>query len=308
MAGVNGLAERHRPEYLRARAMGSFNHRPALRWLRSVGFGIAALAATAASSTGCEGEPAKTALGYTDSAKHAYDLAMDQFNAHDWMQAESALREVKRKYSYSKYARMAELRLADLDFLQEKYPEAIHGYKDFIHAHRSDADDIAYARGKIVEAMCAEIPDSALMPAQEERDQATVVDAYKELKSYLGDYGDSKDAPHMRELLSQITARLVRHELYVARYYAHLDNYEAAIARIRYALTNYSMGVEHRGEATDAADLEAKALLLLGETYMRLHRWSDARTAFESIVKSYTESPIVVSARNYLAALAGKGA
>jgi outer membrane protein assembly factor BamD len=277
---------------------------------------LAALACCAslgalAGLTGCEGEPPKTALGYTDSAKHAYDLAMEQFNAHDWLLAENALREVKRKYSYSKYARLAELRLADLDFLQEKWPEAIHGYKDFIHAHRSDADDIAYARGKIAEAMVKEIPESALLPASEERDQATVVDAYKELKSYIADYPTAKETPQMRALLSAVTARLVRHEIYVARYYAHLDNPDATIARIRYAMTNYALGggpaSSGVGGTNESADLEAEALILLGETYLRMHRWSDAREAFQSVVAHYSDSSLVVSARNYLASMASRG-
>ncbi len=269
---------------------------------------VGLVGALAFAQLGCEGEPPKTALGYTDSAKHAYDLAMEQFNAHDWLQAENALREVKRKYSYSKYARLAELRLADLDLLQEKYPEAIHGYKDFIHAHRSDAEEIAYARGKIAEAMCAEIPDSALLPASEERDQASVVDAYKELKSYIADYPDAKEAPHMRTLLSSVTGRLVRHELYVARYYAHLDNLDAAVARIQYAMANYALGSgAHGGGTNESVDLEAEALLLLGETYMRKHKWPEARAAFEAIVHSYADSSLVIPARNYLASLAGRG-
>src|ERR1700722_11670367 len=73
---------------------------------------------------GCAGEGAKTALGYTEDAKRAYDAAMESYNAHDWIEAQTLLREVKRKYSYSKYARLAELRIADADFEQEKYSDA----------------------------------------------------------------------------------------------------------------------------------------------------------------------------------------
>jgi outer membrane protein assembly factor BamD len=298
LAGVRG--------YLPARVM---------RRARSL---LLPLALFALALPACEGEPPKTALGYTDSAKHAYDLAMEQFDAHNWLQAENLFREVKRKYSYSKYARLAELRLADGDLIQEKFPEAIHGYKDFIHAHRSDAEDIAYARAKIAEAMCAEIPESALLPAQEERDQASVVDAYKELRGYLVDYPGAKDAPRMRELLGQVTARLVKHELYVARFYANRDNFEAAIARIRYALTNYATGTpyaasasprgEQAGGVTASTGLEAEALLLLGETYLRLHKWNDAREAFETILRSFAASPLAVQARNYLDSMKARGA
>jgi outer membrane protein assembly factor BamD len=257
----------------------------------------------------CEGGPPKTALGYTEDAKRAYDEAMEHFRAHEWIDAQAAFREVKRKYSYSKYARQAELRIADADYEQEKYTDAIREYKDFIHAHRSDVDDVAYARARMAEATYAEIPESFLMPAAEERDQAAVVDAYKELKSYLADYPDSKQSPHVRELLAQVLARLVRHELYVARYYLDKDNYDATVARIEYALHNYAAGLEGlRGAKGQPSDLEAEALLLLGQTHLRMHKWDEARRAFEAVVRGDPRSPLVAQALSYLAYLQHRGA
>ena len=258
---------------------------------------------------GCGGEGAKTALGYTEDAKRAYDAAMESYNAHDWIEAQTLLREVKRKYSYSKYARMAELRIADADFEQEKYSDAIREYKDFVHAHRSDADDVAYARARIAESTYSEIPESALVGAPEERDQASVVDAYKELNGYLSDYPDSKQSAHVRELLVLVVARLVRHELYVARFYLTKGNYDAAIARIEYALHNYAPGgAQTQSGVTADSDLDAEALLLLGTTYLKMHKWSDAREAFEAIVHDHTQSPLVIQARDYLEHLREQGA
>jgi outer membrane protein assembly factor BamD len=239
----------------------------------------------------CEGEGPKTPLSYTADAKRAYEAAMEQFDAHNWLDAETALREVKRKYSYSKYARLAELRLADADYEQEKYAEAIHAYRDFIHAHRSDAEDIAYARSRIADATFAEIPESALMPAAEERDQGTVLECYKELQSFLADYPEAKETAHVRELLGQVTAHLMRHELYVARFYLNRDNYDAAVLRVTYALREYG----DRGTG-----LEADALLLLGQTYLQMHRWADARRSFQTITRDYGSSPMAAKAAGYL--------
>lgn len=268
-----------------------------------------ALAAAPAALGACEGEPPKTALGYTEDAKRAYDAAMQAYNGHNWIEAETLLREVKRKYSYSKYAKLAELRLADADFEQEKFSEAIREYKDFIHAHRSDAEEVAYAHSRIAEALYAQIPDSALLPASEERDQAGVIDAYKELKSYLADYPDSKTSPHIRELLAEVIARLVRHELYVARFYLKKDNYDAAIARIQYALRNYAAPSDVSLAATVAGGgLQAEALLLLGQTYLKMHQWNEARQAFETLLRGYGRSPLAVQARGYLDFLGGRGA
>ncbi|HEX3772199.1 MAG TPA: outer membrane protein assembly factor BamD [Polyangiaceae bacterium] len=265
--------------------------------------GVASLAIS-----GCENEEPKTALSYTEDAKRAYDAAMEQYNAHNWIEAQTALREVKRKYSYSKYARMAELRLADSDYEQEKFSDAIREYKDFIHAHRSDTEDVAYARSRIADSTFKEIPDSALIGAVEERDQASVVDAYKELTSYLADFPDAKETPHVRDLLVQVIARLVRHELYVARFYLGRNNYEAAVARIQYALHNYGPGgAQVRAGIAADSDLDAEALLLLGQTYLQMHKWPEARSAFQTIVQAHGTSPIVVQARDYLQHLDQQG-
>ncbi len=278
------------------------------RLMRSNPLAIAVILA-AIGLAACEGEPPKTALGYTEDAKRAYDDAMEQFKAHNWIEAQNRFHEVKRKYSYSKYARQAELRIADADFEQEKYSDAIREFKDFIHAHRSDPDDLAYARARMAEATYAEIPESFLMPAAEERDQASVVDAYKELKSYLADYPDSKPSARVRELLAQVLARLVRHELYVARYYLDKDNYDATVARITYALRSYAAGLESlKTGAEQPSDLEAEALLLLGQTYLKMHQWNDARRAFESVVHAAPRSPLVTQALSYLAYLKQRGA
>jgi outer membrane protein assembly factor BamD len=261
----------------------------------------------AAAVCGCEGTQAKTALGYTEDAKRAYDAAMDTFNAHDWLEAQTEMREVKRKYSYSKWARQAELRIADADVEQEKFPEAIREYKDFVHAHRSDTEDCIYARSKMAEATFAEIPESFLMPAAEERDQAAVIDAYKELRSFLEEYPEAKQARRMRELLGNVTARLVRHELYVARFYLRKDNYEAAVARIQFALKNYGEADQAIVTGADSG-LKAEALLLLGRTYLKMEKLPEARQAFEALVRNYGQSPLATEARNYLEYLKEKGA
>lgn len=266
-------------------------------------FVLTALTASAAIGplAACARPDAKTALGYTADAKRKYEEALEEFKARNWLEATQLMREVKRKYSYSKYAKLAELRIADVDYEQEKYADAIRAYRQFIHDHRSDPEEVAYARSRIAEAEYAQIPDSFLLPAGEERDQAGVLDAYKELRGFLHDYPNAKESEHVRELLAEVTARLVRHELYVARFYLQKDNYDAAIARIQYALRNFSAAVQGpNGESTGDSGLEPDALLLLGETYLKMHRWNDARQAFSTIVERYPRSPLTNQAKNYL--------
>jgi outer membrane protein assembly factor BamD len=265
-------------------------------------------AALAAGTVGCEKPEARTALSYTADAKRAYDEAMKEFQSHNWIESQALFREVKRKYHYSKFAKLAELRIADADFEQEKYSEAIRGYRQFVHDHRSDAEEVAYARSRIAEAQYKQISESFLLPTADERDQAVILDAFKELKGYVHDYPDSKETPKIRELLAEVTARLMRHELYVARFYLARDNFQAAVFRIQYAMRNFAGGPSLRApeESVDSG-LEAEALLLLGEVYLKMKKYPEAREAFGMILKDYPQSPLVVQANNFLTYMQERG-
>lgn len=258
----------------------------------------------------CDKPEPRTALSYTADAKRAYDEAMEEFRSHNWVESQALFREVKRKYHYSKYAKLAELRIADADFEQEKYGEAIRGYRQFVHDHRSDVEEVAYARSRIAEAQYRQIGESFLLPTADERDQAVILDAFRELKGFVHDYPNSKETEHIRELLADVTARLMRHELYVARFYLARDNFEAAVLRIQYAMRNFAGGPQLRGPSIgDELDsgLEAEALLLLGEVYLKMRKYGDARDSFQALVREYPRSPLVVPANNYLAYMRERG-
>lgn len=298
--------------------------------IRTRSFGAALLTVSLAIGAleGCTPPATRAPLSYTADAKRAYDAAMEEFEAHNWIEAQQLLREVKRKYGYSKYARLAELRIADADFEQEKYAEAIREYRQYVHDHRSDVEEVAYARARIAEAQYKEISESVLLPSADERDQAVILDAYKELKGYLHDYPEGKDSDRIRALLTDVIARLMRHEIYVARFYLQRDNYDAAVLRIQYAMRNFAgsavasgspVGKPSRGasnkprppipglEESIDSGLEAEALLLLGEVYLKMHKFGDARTAFNAIVSDYPRSPLTRQANNYLVYMKERG-
>ncbi len=277
--------------------------------MRPLLLGLALCAAASAFLPACEGEQPKTALNYTADAKKAYEQAMVEFNAHNWVDAQTLLREVKRKYSYSKYARLAELRIADADYEQEKYTEAIREYRQFVHDHRSDADEVTFARSRIADAQYAQIGDSLFLASGDERDQAAILDTYKELRGFVHDYPNAKETARMRHLLADITSRLIKHELYVARFYLAKNNFEAAITRIQYGLRNFARsptpGLNNAAE--DDLGVEPEALLLMGETYLKMEKWKDARESFLTLKLRYPGSALVVPAQNYLDYMKDKG-
>lgn len=246
-------------------------------------------------ASGCasgEGQ-AQSALDYTDNARREYEEALAAFEDKNWELAGELLNEVKRKYAYSRYARLAELRLADAAFQQEKFAEAISSYKAFVHDHPNDPE-VAYARYRIAKAEYDSVSQSLLLPPLEERDLASVNDALITLRNYLSDYPGSEHAEELRYMLDVVLGLLARHELYVARYYLREDRFEAAVMRCEYALTNLK-----------SSGLEPEALVLLGEIYMKQKRRQDAREVLTRLLSLYPESAFSVPARNFLAQLDG---
>jgi outer membrane protein assembly factor BamD len=269
-----------------------------LRWLVilcALGFG----------APGCDTPPpASSPLTYTADAKRAFEAALALYEAHEWIGAEAQMREIMRKYRYSRYGAMAELRVADIAFEQDKFAEAIVSYRKFIETHRTLEDEAIYARSRIAEAEFRQVPDSFILSTAEERDQGGALDAYKEARSFLEDYPRSKESEKVRELYQSLTDRLIRHELYVAKFYLDRENYEAAVIRIKYALGNYGGGGTRVSGAKalllPSGQLEAESLVLLGEVYLRMHKYEEARRAFETVLEQFSSTGHVIAARAHL--------
>jgi outer membrane protein assembly factor BamD len=239
-----------------------------------------------------------SAFEYSEKAKRDYEAAMDDFDSKNWEAARQKLAEVKRNYGYSRYARLAELRLADADYEQDKFAEATAGYKAFVHDYPNDPE-IPYARYKVTMTQYDAVSASFLLPPLEERDLAYVNDAHTSIRGFLNDYPNSEHAPQLAYMQSVVTGLLARHELYVARFYLGRDKFAAAIARIQYSLRNYP-----------DSGLEPEGLVMLAEVYLKTKEREKARTVLELVLSRYPTSPFVVSAKHYLdrlAALAKQG-
>jgi len=254
---------------------------------------LSALLVASALIGACAGEEyhAESALEYAENAKREYEKGVRALEAENWEGATEILNELRRKYSYSRYARLAELRLADGDFEQDKFAEAISAYKAFAHDYPNDPET-PYARYRVAKAQYDSVSQSVLMPPLEERDLAFVNDALRTISEFLSDY---KTSPHHRELAymkAVVMGLLARHELYVARFYLAESNFGAALARCEYALKTF-----------EKSGLEPEALVLLGEVRMKEKERKKAREAFERVLALYPASPFVMPARRFLALL-----
>jgi outer membrane protein assembly factor BamD len=251
--------------------------------------GLATLAPLAL--TGCEsfeiGGARHATLTYTDDARLAYGEAMHAYRNKDWEDAKSLFGEIKKLFAYSRYARLSELRLADIEFEQDHFSDAVTAYREFIQSHKNDPD-LEYARYRVTKALFKDIDDTIFLPPQEERDQATAGEAYKEIKSFVKDFPKTRYLKDELYMFDVVVGRLVRHELYVARYYLRADAFVATIGRIEYALKTFP-----------GSNLEPEALVLKGETLMKMKRLDDAAEILEVVRKDYG-GPFVATAGKFL--------
>jgi len=261
------------------------NKRKILLWV----LGFAALGA----GPGCapDQKQAQSPVEYAANAKKAYEDALEAFFDGDWEVAKPRMEEVKRKYGYSRYARLAELRIADASFHQENYAEAVTAYKSYAHDYPNDPE-VPYARYRVARCQFLSSGDSPIMPPLEERDLSSVRDAFTTITAFISDYPDYKKRAELDYMLAVVSGMMVRHELYVARYYLDLGNFDAAIARCEYSLRTYQ-----------DTGLEPEALVLLGETYMKKKQRRRARELFVHVIAHYPDSVFVVPAREFLALL-----
>lgn len=241
-------------------------------------------------AAGCDlqtGDGSKATLTYTEDARQAYEEAMRSYHSKAWDDARALLSEVRKLFPYSRYAVLAELRQADLNFEQEKYADAVSSYREFIQNHRMDRD-VEYARYRIAKSLFRDIDDTFLLPPAEERDQATAQEAHRELEAVLRDNPRSRYADDLKKMLIAVKGRLVRHELYVARFYLRQERFPATIARVDNALKKYP-----------GSDLEPEALVLKGETLLKMHEDAKARLMFQRVIEDYG-GPFAVTARKFL--------
>ncbi len=232
-------------------------------------------------------------LTYTEDAHAAYQEAMEAYDAKEYDDARALFQEVRKLFAYSRFAHLAELRMADVDFELGKYSEAISGYRSFVRGHQGDPN-VEYAQYRICKALYLDINDTILLPPQEERDQATTVDAYRELRDFRKQFPRSRYRRDANYMLEVVTQRLVRHELFVARYYLNKNNFKAAVARCDYALRQYP-----------GSGLDPEAMVLKGETLLKMKKAQQARQVFQQVVEDHG-GPFGRVAKRFLAMMDGR--
>jgi outer membrane protein assembly factor BamD len=272
------------------------------RWPRLAQALVTALAlAGAGAATGCGGKGPTGAVDYSVSAPKNYDRGMAELAEKDWTAAAKYFSFIKSRFPYSRYAVLAELRLADAEYGAEQYLNAIDDYRSFATLHPTHEMVVnGYTSLRVAEAYVAQLPgDIWILPPSYEKDQGATEEAETELRRFLDKFPDSPFRKRGDELLIKVGRRLAQHEWYVARYYWDRDKPMGTVLRLRRLLERYP-GTGH----------DVDALWLLGKAYAKVGMPDRARLAWGDLVTKFPTSDKASDAKaaiaNLPAAAAGK--
>ncbi|MBI4508469.1 MAG: outer membrane protein assembly factor BamD [Deltaproteobacteria bacterium] len=233
---------------------------------------------------------------YSVSAQNNYERGMKKLEEEDWVEAAKYFSFVKARFPYSKFAVLAELRLADTSFQSGSYLEAIDAYKLFIKYHPThEMVENGYAAFRVGESYYRTLPDDwFLVPPSYEKDSSATHDALRELSSFLRKYPQSRFVEKAKKLRDTCAKRLAAHEWYVAKFYWKKDEPMGTVLRLKALLDRYP-GVGY----------DEEALWLLGKAYLRVNRSEDAKSTWKSLIKKYPSHRRAGDARNELTKLGG---
>ena len=254
---------------------------------------VACVVGLAVTGAGC-GPKAGGPVVYSVSAQKNYEKGLKELDNKNFVTGAKYFTFIKQRFPYSKYAVLAELRLADAQFGAEQYLESIDSYRLFIKFHPThEMVANGYATFKIGEAYYKQLPGNFwLFPPAYEKDQSAVEDAGNELKSFLDKYPDSPYRDKAKQIVIAVGKRLADHEWYVAQYYWDRHKPMGTVLRLRRLLERY------RGVGYDV-----EALWLLGRAYVAVGMPDRAKLTWNELVSRFPTSPRAGEARDGLASL-----
>jgi outer membrane protein assembly factor BamD len=242
----------------------------------------------------CGGKSGVGSVDYSVSAQKNYERGLERLGDKQWAAAAKYFGFIKSRFPYSKFAVLAELRIADAQFGAELYLEAVDSYKMFVKFHPTHEMVVnGYASLRIAEAYYQMLPgDFWLLPPSYEKDQSSVEDAEEELRNFLKKYPDSSFRKRADTLLKKVGKRLADHEWYVATYYWDKNKPMATVLRLRRLLDR------HRGVGYDV-----DALWLLGRAYVKVGMPDRARETWTELMTKHPESGKAAEAKAAIAGL-----
>ncbi|WP_457553971.1 outer membrane protein assembly factor BamD [Desulfobacula sp.] len=166
--------------------------------------------------------------------KNAEELVSEgssAFIAGNYKTAVKSYTDLKDWYPFSKYAILAELKIADAHYHLKEYDEAILAYEAFEKMHPKN-DAIPYVIYQTGLSWFNQIETI-------DRDHTPAKNSVIQFNRLIDQYPASEYTQKAKENIQKCSQNLSGHELYVANFYYKTKQYKAALKRYEHLVENY---------------------------------------------------------------------
>jgi outer membrane protein assembly factor BamD len=166
-----------------------------------------------------------------ESAEELASKGMEYFEDEDYEDALQTFTALKERYPYSRYAILAELKVADAHFHRQEYPEAVAAYEDFARLHPKN-EAVPYVFFQIGACHYEQL-------LSKDRDQTATHRAILAFDRLLKAHPNSAYTDKAKEHITTCRELLAEHEMYVGRFYYKSKHFKAALGRFQRVLANF---------------------------------------------------------------------
>lgn len=211
----------------------------------------------------------------TSTVAGQYKLAEEYEKNERYQEAIIRFTDIKNQHPYSRFASMAELKIADIHFKREAYAEAKLSYQIFQDYHPSHSK-IDYVIYQI--ANCAYL----MLPEDIDRDLSESKEALSTFDSLFRRFPNSKFNVDARKKKAEILKKLAEKEMYIANFYFKRKEYKSALNRYKNVIFKYpNLGLSPKallGASLSAfeSDQAAEAKKYLNRLYSKYPNTTEA--------------------------------
>jgi len=209
------------------------------------------------------------------------------FNPPDYEKARNAFQEIVYEHPTSRYAPLAELKIADTHYEAGDYQTAADRYERWRkhHVGRPEIPYAIYRTGICYFHLMLSI----------DRDQTYTRQALDNFRLLLARYPESDFAEAVGEKTRILEARLAEHEMYIAKFYFRHNRWWAAVDRCRALMATYP-----------DAGLDQEAMYYIWKSYRKLKRPALAENTYNQLVEQFPEGKWADRARQKLETETGR--
>lgn len=159
-------------------------------------------------------------------AENLYDEAIKFQKAYRFDEAIATLEQVKTKFPYSNFAKMARLTIADIHFEAKNFIQAQYTYQAYLELYPTDPKK-DYVIFKIGESLYKQLPRG------HDRDLSSATDAINAFARLINEFPSSIYKKEAIEYKNKVELKLVQKELYIAKFYFKYKHPLAALKRFK---------------------------------------------------------------------------